>query len=62
MPIAINWVKGNKYIYTIGFGNTEGAAGGAGFDENGNPILNDVLITFDADVAGWTDASEDVEL
>ncbi len=62
MPIAINWVKGNKYTYTIGFGNTEGAAGGLGFDEQGNPILNDVLITFDADVAGWTDASEDVEL
>ena len=62
MPIAINWTKGNKYTYTIGFGNTAGAAGGAGFDEDGNPILDDVLITFDAEVNAWTDASEDIEL
>ena len=63
MPIAVNWAKGNKYTYTIGFGNTAGAAGGAGFDDDGKPILDDVLITFDADVTAWTDATgEDVEL
>ena len=49
IPFAINWEKGNKYTYTLIFGNGTG-----GFDEDGNPLTNVMPISFTANVTAWT--------
>lgn len=45
MPFGYTWQMGKKYIYNLKFGN------GAGYDENGNPILQ--FIEFNPDVQNW---------
>lgn len=45
MPFGYTWQMGKKYIYNLKFGN------GAGYDENGNPVLQ--FIEFNPDVEAW---------
>lgn len=47
MPFGYTWEMGKKYIYNLKFGN------GAGYDENGNPILQ--FIEFNPSVDPWID-------
>lgn len=46
MPLSTNWIAGHRYVYTLDFSN------GAGYDEEGNPILGGP-ITFTETVKGW---------
>ena len=48
IPLAVNWAQGNKYTYTLVFGEGEGA-----FDENGDPIVTRVPIGFTMTVNAW---------
>lgn len=48
IPLAVNWAQGNKYTYTLVFGEGEGA-----FDENGDPIVTRVPIGFTMEVNAW---------
>lgn len=47
MPFGYKWEMGKKYIYNLKFGN------GAGYDENGNPVLQ--FIEFNPTVDPWID-------
>lgn len=46
IPVSTEWVMGNRYVYTLDFSR------GAGYDENGDPILGDP-ISFTAEVKDW---------
>ncbi|MCM1177239.1 MAG: fimbrillin family protein [Clostridium sp.] len=48
VPVDIEWKAGNRYVYTLDFSR------GAGYDENGDPILGDP-ISFTASVENWND-------
>lgn len=49
--------QGKQVNYLLTFGDSStGGSGGGGYDEDGDPILSDILITFDATVNGWSDA------
>lgn len=55
MPFGYTWDMGKKYIYNLKFGN------GAGYDENGNPILQ--FIEFNPSVDTWIDVEVvDIEM
>lgn len=55
VAIGTNWTPGNCYIYTLNFSE------GAGFKEDGDPILGGP-IEFTADVKGWTDVEEEKKM
>lgn len=44
-----------NYLLTFGDSSDSSSSGGGGYDEDGNPILSDVMITFTATVNGWSD-------
>lgn len=55
MPFGYTWEMGKKYIYNLKFGN------GAGYDENGDPILQ--FIEFNPDVDPWIEVEVvDIEM
>lgn len=75
IPFGVAWSKSNVYTYTLVFGNTDsgseggnsgggtgGGGNGGGFDDEGYPILKDLLITFDPTVATWTNNPNDVNM
>ena len=57
IPFQANWTKGNKYTYTIVFCDPNG---NNGYDPEGNPNNDDLLITFEPSVTPWTDQTEDI--
>lgn len=62
LPFGATWDQSKRYIYTLVFGKTNGQSGGGGFDSKGNPVLNNVQISFEPTVESWTDMSEGINL
>lgn len=52
VPVDLVWTAGNRYIYTLDFSH------GAGYDDNGDPILGGP-INFDTKVTDWVGVDED---
>lgn len=59
LPFATTWSMGNKYTYTLTFGDSGSTSGGGGYDEEGNPILSSVEITFTPSATGWSESTDD---
>lgn len=57
IPFQANWTKGNKYTYTIVFCDPDG---NNGYDPDGKPNNDDLLITFEPSVTPWTNQTDDV--
>lgn len=55
IPIGTNWEPGKKYIYTLNFLD-EANDGGAGVDDNDDPVLG-LPIRFTLTVDDWVDAA-----
>lgn len=57
IPVSTEWTMGNRYVYTLDFSR------GAGYDENGDPILGEPIF-FTAEVKNWQDnnISEDMHV
>ncbi len=59
IPFATTWTMGNKYTYTLTFGDSGSTSGGGGYDEEGNPILSSLEITFTPNATGWGESTDD---
>ncbi len=59
IPFSATWTMGNKYTYTLTFGDAGGNSGGGGYDEDGDPILGDLSITFTPSSGLWSDGDGD---
>lgn len=57
IPVPANtvWEPGNRYVYTLDFSN------GAGYDEEGNPILRGE-IKMTTEVTAWSEVDKDVSM
>lgn len=54
VPFKADWTQANKYTYTIVFCDPNG---NNGYNPNGEPTNDDLLISFDPIVAPWVDQS-----
>ena len=57
LPFNINFEKGKRYVITIIAGDKTTTGKGGGFDENGNPLMSNLYIEFNATVSDWVDAT-----
>ncbi len=62
IPFSGTWTMGNLYTYTLTFVKDGSTSGGGGYDEEGEPILKDLYISFTPSVETWTEISSGVEM
>lgn len=55
LPFGGTLEQGKKIDYLLTFGDSTSGTGGGGLDEDGDPILSDILITFLPTVKEWND-------